>query len=447
VDERPNIVMLICHDLGQHLGCYGAPGVPSETLNWIGERGVRFSHYYAGSTPCSPSRGCIITGRHAHTNGLIGLTHRGFSLNDDERTVVHDLNDVGYETYLFGFQHETDWERPERLGYRHVWRESTAADRVADRLAAFLRSPEAQRGPFYAVGGVSEVHLPFRRPQYVPDRPEEVFVPPWLPDTIHNRRELARFNGAIRFMDQAVGQVLSALDHSPVAENTLLIFTTDHGMAFPRAKSTLYDPGIGTALLMLWPVWHSPHGCGQAGTVRDEVLSNVDLAPTLLDAAGVPTPDRMQGRSFLPLITGEGDYEPRTEIVAEKNYHDHYDPMRCVRTARHKYIRSFEPRPMLLLPTDIAMSEPGCYLPPEALAPRPMEELYDLETDSAELTNLADDPALADVKTDLADRLQRWMEATDDPLLTGSIPAPTGANFDDPLSPPGKGTTRRKRRG
>jgi N-sulfoglucosamine sulfohydrolase len=418
-----NILLLICHDLGRRLNCYGAAGVPSLTLDWIAERGVRFANYYAASTPCSPSRGAIITGQYAHTNGLVGLTHRGFALNPDQRTVVHDFNDGGYDTHLFGFQHETDWNAPERLGYRHVWRESTVADRVAEQVALFLRSPAAHSRPFFLVAGFSEVHLPFRHPRYVPDRPEEVFVPPWLPDTLHNRRELARFAGAIRFMDQAVGQILTALDASPVADDTLLVFTTDHGAALPWAKSTLYDAGLGTALLMM--------GAGAAaGQVRDALLSNVDLAPTLLDAAGLPVPERMQGRSFLPLLSGRGDYEPRDAVFAERNFHDHYDPVRCVRTARYKYIRSFERRPLLLLSTDVKQSEPGRHLPPEVFRERPLEELYDLECDPIERVNLVADPRVAAVKTDLAARLRRWMEETDDPLLRGPLPIPPTARLD-----------------
>jgi len=425
VSDRPNVLMVICHDLGQHLGCYGVPGVPSLSLDWMAERGVRFANYFGGSTPCSPSRGCIMTGRYAHTNGLIGLAHRGFSLNDDERTLAHDLADAGYGTYLFGFQHEALWNTPERLGYRHVWRETTVADRVAAEVGRFLRSDDAGRGPFFAVAGFHEVHLTFQNPRYVPDRPEDVFVPPWLDDTIHNRRELARFNGPIRFMDQAVGQIMNTLDHSGLAENTLFIFTTDHGMAFPRAKSTLYDPGIGTALLMNWPGRIAPE------SVREDLLSNIDFAPTVLQACGAPVPERMEGRSFLPLLTGEGAYEPRSEVFSEKNFHDHYDPMRAIRTGRYKYIRSYEPRPRLLLPSDIEVSEPGRYLPVSAAEPRPMEEFYDLESDPAELTNLADDPAIEAAKRDLAARLDGWMAATADPLLAGPILAPEGAIVND----------------
>ena len=146
--------------------------------------------------------------------------------------------------------------------------------------------------------------------------------------------------------------------------------------------------GLGTALIILWPHRVQP------GTVRRELLMNIDLAPTLLEAAGCEPPPWIGGRSFLPLLTGEGRYRPREEVFAEKNFHDHYDPMRAVRTARYKYIRSFEPRPILLLPSDIAASEPGRHLPPEAFLPRPTEELYDLKNDPDELANPAEAPGL-----------------------------------------------------
>jgi arylsulfatase A-like enzyme len=216
-------------------------------------------------------------------------------------------------------------------------------------------------------------------------------------------------------MDDWVGRILDALDRSGLAGDTLFIFTTDHGAAFPRAKSTLYDPGIGTALVMRFP-----EDAGVEPGRRDELLSNIDLVPTLLEMVGAPVPDEIQGRSFRPLLTG-GGYEPRKEVFSEKSFHDVYDPMRSIRTRRFKYIRSFAEIKNLPLPTDIERSIASNELRADALLPRPPEELYDLPNDPAEERNLAGDPAHKLVKDELAGRLEEWMKATDD-FLPGPEP-------------------------
>jgi N-sulfoglucosamine sulfohydrolase len=224
-------------------------------------------------------------------------------------------------------------------------------------------------------------------------------------------------------VDAAVAEIRTAIARHPQAENTLFIYTTDHGIAMPRAKGMLYEPGTRIALLMHWPA-------GFAGGRRiDDLLINVDMLPTLLDAAGLPVLTGLHGRTFLPLLRGE-PYRPHDHIFTELTWHDRYNPMRGVRTNRYIYARSFIPSPLVYMPSDVLGGLSG-----QALAPayygtaRPPEELYDRSTDPLEQINLAGDPAYADEFLRLRSLVADWMRATDDPLLHGPVP---GKPNDEP---------------
>src|SRR5438034_5410385 len=190
----------------------------------------------------------------------------------------------------------------------------------------------------------------------------------------------------ITAMDGSVGRVLAALERTGRAANALVFFTTDHGLAMPRAKCTLYDPGLQVALVARWPD-------GNLRTNRAPALvSNIDVLPTLLDAAGLDIPKAVQGRTLLPLMQGEKESH-RDAIFGEKTFHSYYDPMRCVRTSRHKYIRNFETAFAVEVPGDI---QAGAIFRANASlysTDRPsVVELYDLESDPLEQRNLAGTP-------------------------------------------------------
>ncbi len=245
-------------------------------------------------------------------------------------------------------------------------------------------------------------------------------LPPFLPDNDLTRRQMAMFHGAIRFMDHHVGRLLGALDASGLRDNTIVIFTTDHGMAFPRAKSTLYDPGIGTACIV-----RMPEPTGLRGKTHEHLISSVDLRPTLCELGRARTGEEVDGRSFAALLAGGGEYRPRSDLFSEKNYHNHFDPCRCVRTDRYKYIRNFRDQIYGLMPSDIEMAFPARWRRRDLDAPRPPEELYDLAADPWEARSLIDDDAHAAARDELRRKLQEWMEQTHDPILKGRfIPYP-----------------------
>lgn len=411
--QLPNILMIITHDTGRHLGCYGRK-VDTPNLDRLAGEGARFDSYFCPAPQCSPSRGSILTGRYPHINGLMGLAHLGFGLNPGEKTLPMFLREAGYDTYLFGFQHEA--QDPASLGYDHIaqvkW--DHRAQTVAPQVVDFLRNWRKET-PFFAMVGFTETHRPFDRPWYTSDDPDRVEVPPYLPDLPDIRRDIAEFQGTVRAADDGVGLILEALDTRELAENTLVIYTTDHGIAFPRAKGTLYDPGLETALLMRWL------GNIRPGSVYRELLCNIDLLPTLLDIACIRAPENLDGRSFLPLLRGL-PYAGRERLFCELTWHDLYRPMRGIRTRRYKFIRHFTQACGIYIPLDIHQGLSGRAVRQEFYSrPYVQEELYDLDKDPLEMENLIGDPAYQETVQELRQVLEQWMRQTDDPLLSGHI--------------------------
>ena len=415
---RPNFIVITLHDLGRQIECYD-PALPSTpTLTRLAGEGAVFENHFSTCPLCSPARASIITGRYPHSNGMNGLTHRGFGLNPGEKTLAHRLGDAGYETVLEGLHHETEGDA-RTLGYQEVRTRPDYSQHCYDvvpRAVEFLRRRHER--PFLLAMGFSEVHRDYRQPGNVPADPSEVKVPPSMPDTPGVRADLAAFHGMVRMVDRSMGALLDALDATGLSRDTLLLFTTDHGAAFPRAKSTLFDPGIGVTLLARWP------GVVATGARVTGLTSHVDIAPTLLELAGLPLPPEVQGRSFAPALRAPAA-PGRDCIFAEKSWHgNEYDPMRCIRTDRFKYIRNFTQGWLYQIPLDIRRSESAVAMDPARRQPRPMEELYDVQAGPVETRNLADSPSHRAVRDDLRARLERWMKETGDLLPERHVPWP-----------------------
>lgn len=407
----PNILYLHSHDTGRYVQPYGH-AVPTPNLQRLAEEGVLFRQAFSAAPTCSPSRAALLTGRCAHSAGMLGLAHRGFALNDVGQHLIHTLRRVGYTSTQVGVQHIAD--DPTVVGYDQVLEvESNRAEHVAPVAADFLRAAEQ---PFFLSVGFSETHRPF--PEVGPAEDPRYCLPPApLPDTPETRADMAAYKASARRLDDGVGMVLNALEESGLAENTLVICTTDHGLAFPNMKCELTDHGIGVMLILRGP------GGFVGGKVADAMVSQIDLFPTLCELLELDPPVWLEGVSLMPLVRGEVD-TVREELFAEVNYHSAYRPKRAVRTARWKYIRHFEePR----LCCDGGPSRDLWLGHGWAERPVAWEGLYDLMFDPNELHNLADDPAHRDVLNELRERLARWMEETNDPLLEGPVPLPPGA--------------------
>lgn len=432
-DDRPNVLLMHCHDLGRYLGCYGRD-IETPNIDAIADDGVLFENHYGTAPQCSPSRGSLLTGRYPHVNGLMGLAHENWELDADERTLPEYLNDCEYETHLFGLQHVTD--DLDRLGFDHVHsggnlspavspeiHEVNRARKVAGTTEMFFEKDQFNH-PFFASIGFFELHrgeidnglFEFGGPEYEPDDPEGIAPLPYLPDEPGIREDLAEMRGMVHAVDEAVGTVTDALEAAGLAEETLVIFTTEHGIAFPRAKGSCYDPGIEAALVLRYP------GMIDGGTRYDELVSNVDVVPTILDLLDEPVPERIEGRSFLPLLTDK-EYFPRDQVFAEMTWHDRYNPVRAIRTDEYKYIRSFWHLPSVYLTNDVFVSKAGREVREDLNSgQRPYEELYDLDDDPYEQDDLADEPDYEHVRDQLRGRLVRWMRNTDDPLFDGPVP-------------------------
>jgi arylsulfatase A-like enzyme len=247
-----------------------------------------------------------------------------------------------------------------------------------------------------------------------------VDIPPYLRDTEGTRRELAGLQGAVRHVDAQFGRLTVALKDSGLAQNTLVIFTTDHGIAMPRAKASLYEPGVQVALLLRLPGRKGWNG----GIVHPEMISNIDYLPTLLELAGVPVPDKVQGRSFVPLLDGK-PYQPREEIFTELTYHDYYDPRRAIRTHTHKLIVNFSTAYAFMDPSQSWRPPSETVVPQNhAVAYHPHVELYDLAKDPWEQNDVAGRAEYASIRDSLLKRLHQHLVETKDPILQGAVTSP-----------------------
>jgi arylsulfatase A-like enzyme len=422
---RPNILYLHSHDTGRFVQPHGY-GVPTPSIQRLAEEGVLFRKAFCAASTCSASRACLLTGQYAHSNGMLGLAHRGWSLNDYDHHIVHTLHDIGYHSVLIGEQHIS--KRPDVIGYDQVIKiATTRASDVAPVTIDVLRDPPGR--PFFLSVGFFETHREFFHPSA--DEERYVLPPPNLPDTPETRADMAAFVASVRSLDEGVEAVIDSLDYLGLAEDTLVICTTDHGIAFPGAKTTLSDRGIGVFLIL-----RGPGGLG-GGRVVDGLVSHIDLFPTICDLLEIERPAFLQGESLMPLVRGERD-EIRDAIFAEGTYHAAYEPQRAVRTERWKYIRRFDDRTApVIVNTDDSPSKDLWMRAGWADRPVARELLYDLLFDPNEAHNLADERAMQPVKAELQARLERWMRETDDPLLDGPVPPPPGAEYNDPdqLSP------------
>jgi N-sulfoglucosamine sulfohydrolase len=425
VTVRPNILYLHSHDTGRHVQPHGH-AVHTPNIQRLAEEGVLFRQAFCAASTCSASRACLLTGQYAHTNGMLGLAHRGWSLNDYSHHIVNVLRAAGYHSVLVGEQHIS--KRPDVIGYDRVVKiGTTRAGDVAPVTIDLLR--ESLEQPFFLSVGFFETHREFFKPRGNDDN--WVQPPPNLPDVPEVRQDVAAFHASARSLDGGVGMVLGALEELGLADNTLVICTTDHGIAFPGAKTTLTDRGIGVFLILRGP------GGFEGGNVIDAMVSHIDVFPTVCDLVGVERPEYLQGESLLPLVRGERT-QVREAIFAEGTYHAAYEPQRAVRTERWKYIRRFLDHDTPV-PANTDDSPSKDYLIRHGWLDARIDEeqLYDLIFDPNEAHNLAAEPHLKETVERLRGLLDEWMRETGDPLLDGPVAPPPGAEFNDPdqLSP------------
>ena len=419
--SRPNIIYLHSHDTGRYVEPYGY-GIRTPNIQRLAEQGMLFRQAHNAAPTCSPSRAALLTGMCPHSAGQLGLVNRGFDLPDPRHHLVHTLRAAGYRTALAGVQHVR--RDPRTIGYDEILETGGRKARdVAPVAADFLAAAPDQ--PFFLTVGCSETHREFPPPAPADDA-RYLRPPAPLPDTPETRADMAAYQACVTALDQGIGMVLAALDAAGLADNTLVICTTDHGLAFPRMKCNLTDHGTGVMLILRGP------GGFSGGRVSDALVSQIDLFPTLCELLEIAPPAWLQGRSLLPLVRGEAE-QINDAVFAEVNYHGQYEPQRMIRTERWKYIRRYLDRPIPSLANcDNSPSKELLLRHGWGSLPMAEEQLYDLVFDPNEAANRAGDPRHADTLAELRARLTRWMEETDDPILDGPIPEPPGATISRP---------------
>ena len=424
-----NVVLMIGDDHGLQLGCYGHPVIKTPSLDRLAAAGTRFTSAFACVSSCSPSRSTLYTGLYNHASGQYGLAHadHNFSSLPGVQSLPRLLQTAGYRTAIIGKVHVRPKEAypfeelPCPGGPRSVMR-------MAGEVRNFLSDPGSK--PFLLVVGFTDPHRaahgfdnekPYPDVRPVTYVPAQMPVPAFLPDTPETRAELADFGQSIGRLDQGIGAVLDAIDQTQHKADTLVIYLSDNGIPWPGSKTTLYEPGIHLPLLI-----SSPDQTRRAG-VCDAMVSWIDIAPTILDWAGVKPVKAMTGRSVLPILDQEkpADWDL---VFASHTFHEvtMYYPMRMLRTRRYKYILNLAHQLEYPLASDLwgSLTWQGVLRrgdkqygqrSVDALLHRPREELYDLETDPQEVHNLAGDADRAELLADLRRQLQQWQKRTADP--------------------------------
>ncbi|MDR1201331.1 MAG: sulfatase [Tannerellaceae bacterium] len=420
VSSFPNIIVFIADDAGMDFGCYGNKVIKTPNIDKLTREGIRFEKAYLTSPQSSPSRTSMMTGMFAHT---IGTEDLHIPIDSSTLMMPHYFKKAGY---LTGFMQKTHWGKNGDNQFDRMLNDGALisgnelSNEIYNNYTQFVE--EAKDKPFFLWVGFWDPHRSYNRticPQE--NDPAKLIVPPFLVDGEDTRRDLADYYDEITRMDGDIGRMVSYLEQKGILENTVVVFLSDNGMPFPRAKGTLYDSGIQTPLIFMWK------NRIQKNVVHDNgLISTIDLAPTLLELAGAKMSDEVYGKSFM-LILFDHTKRGRDYIFAERNWHDTDEYIRCVRTEKFKLIYNayYE------IPHGTAMdlsSSLSWYelkdkqrkgeLRKEQMqifeAPRAMVEIYDLEKDPYELNNVADLQAYYKEGRKMTQLLEEWQKETKD---------------------------------
>ena len=427
--RRPNIVWISNEDMSPRLGAYGDAIARTPVLDRLARESVRFTHAFTTAPVCAPSRAAIITGMYQTS---LGAQH--MRTTEDRvpelpgpylavppfyvKAFPEYLRAAGYFTsnraktdYQFGVPF-TIWDD---LGATAHWRN---------------RADPTQ--PFFSVFNLEITHesrifpsSPARKGKPLVTNLADLKVPPYYPDTPVVREELARMYDNIADMDGQVGEILKQLEDDGLAENTVVFYWSDHGDGVPRAKRSLYDSGLRVPLMIRWPKTLASGSAAAPGSVRDELVSFIDLAPTVLALARVPIPTHLQGRV---LVGPHAAPAPDLVFAARDRMDIEYDMMRAVRDKRFLYIRNFAPHQPYaghityrnqsdIMQEWFRLQAERKLTGPAALwmrTERPAEELYDTIADPHQIHDLSADPKLAATLVRLRNAVTEWMARTGD---------------------------------
>jgi N-sulfoglucosamine sulfohydrolase len=437
VAETRNVLLIVADDQGRDLGVYGNPVLRTPNLDALAARGTLFTNAFATVSSCSPSRSVIYTGLYSHSNGMYGLAHdvHNQHLLPTVRTLPQYLKAAGYRTGLVGKKHIL----PESA---LAFDEELAPERPGNRDVAFMAG-EARKfisrsggKPFLLIVGYSDPHRApenFGNTQTWPQvaratyDPAKIGVPAHLPDLPEVRRDLAQYYESVSRLDSGVGLLLNVLRDTKHEGDTLVVYLSDNGRAFPGAKTTLYDEGIHLPLIVASPAQ------SRRGVRNNAMVSWVDITPTILDwaHAAAPRDQQLAGSTLLPILE-QADPPGWDRVFASHSFHEiqQYYPMRALRTREYKYILNIAAPLEFPIAGDIVSSptwqvvaaRPSVGLGArtvQAFLHRPAEELYDLRQDPSEVRNLAADPAHREVLERMRAEMTKFRAETHDPWLPG----------------------------
>lgn len=423
-----NIIYIHTHDSGRILSPYGY-ATKNEGLLSFAKESLLFREAYAASPTCSPSRAALLTGMYPHSSGMLGLSQRGFSIYDYSKHLVPFLKTNNYHTVLCGIQHEAGFYLDHEKGSKIIGYDediSTDNDKYKEEelynwdynnaisASKWISNYKSDK-PFFMSFGFFATHRKFpikdngENPNYV--------MPPFpIADNVFTREDFARYLDSAKYFDLCFTKIINAIKESGYYDNSIIIFTTDHGIAFPFAKCNLKDAGIAVSLIIRVPK------SKLNGEISDYLVSHVDIFPTLCDLLNIQKPDYLEGVSFADIFKS-GKKKIREEVFSEINFHTSYEPVRAVRSDRYKYIRYFDEGYLNvnLSNTDNSKSK-NFYLENDLdKIKKPKEALYDLIYDIGETNNLIDNICYKEVLNDFRERLNSFMIKTNDPLLNGRI--------------------------
>jgi N-sulfoglucosamine sulfohydrolase len=459
--KRPNIILIVADDHGRgDLGCYGNPVVKTPNLDKLAAEGVRFTNAFCTTASCSASRSVILSGLYNHFNGQYGHQHsyHHFSSFSTVRSLPVLLAEGGYRTARIGKYHvapeevykfDTVLQGNDRNAVQMAdacreFFDAGGQARVAGILPANRGRDALATRPFFLYfctsdphrGGGKATDLPHQPDRFgnreqgypgvteVTYDPKEVVVPDYLPDTPQCRAELVQYCQAVSRIDQGIGRLVEHVKKAGQYENTVLIYISDNGIAFPGAKTTVYEPGINLPCIVRTP-WQP-----NKGIATDAMVNWADLTPTILDWAGATPRDyEFHGRSFKPVLERE-HVEGWDTTYASHTFHEitMYYPMRVVRERRFKLIWNLAHGLDYPFASDLwesatwqATIQSGAKLygkrTVDAYLHRPRFELYDLQNDPHEVKNLADDPQHKATLDRMKAKLKAFQKQTKDPWI------------------------------
>ena len=415
--QRPNFILIIGDDISWNdLGCYGHPTIRTPNVDRMATEGIRFTNVFLTVSSCSPSRCSIITGRYPHNTGAAEL-HT--PLPEDQIPFPLLLKQAGYYTAAAGKWHMG--QSAKRAFDTVIEDRKLNGLGGEDQWVPVLKERPKDK-PFFMWFASYDAHRKWEADDFgVPHNPKDAIVPPYLADTDETRKDLASYYNEIARLDFFVGEVEKELARQGVLENTMIIFMADNGRPFPRCKTRVYDSGMKTPFVIKWPA-----GIKKKGSVCKSLISAIDIAPTILELAGIQPVSSIQGRSFTKLLR-EPSAKFRNYVFAEHNWHDFEAHERMVRSEKYLYVINNRPQFPNCGPVDSIKSpshkalkkwrDKGKLTEVQKdifLAPRPREELFDCTKDPIQTRNLVNNPEYRDVLEEMRKVMLRWQEETGD---------------------------------